>query len=187
MSDGAEAIKDLFESAETDFLLSKTTVTMKSSLENIEVGDFKIDSVKEGETLEVPRWVAEELALLNMAESTDEPFETEMYKALSREKMMGPFQLSSLPVDFYIRMRRRLAYLSAGVLEGRFKKEDYEKVRGHSYDLVGMRLGKLISIAGTSTGMREFEDKITPEEKAFFGISQTLSRQWKDSILKEGA
>jgi len=180
----AEDIGRVLKDAEVDFLLSKATVTMKSPLENIEAGDFKIENAKEGDTLDIPRWAAEELAQLNIADLAEEPFEMEMYKALSREKMMGPFQLSKLPADFYVRMRRRLVYLRVGAEAGRVRKEDIERVRTSCYDLVGMRLGKLISLASTSTGMGDFAENITPEEKAFFGVSKSISKEWKEAILE---
>ncbi len=185
MTEDSKEIRSLFDNEETDFLLSRTRVTMRSSLENIEAGEFKIQNLREGQIVELPRWVAEELVQLNLAESGDEPFETEVYRALSREKMMGPFQLSALSADFYMRMRRRLAYLSAGVKDGKVRKEDHDKVRSSCYDLIGMRLGKLLSLSSTSSNSN-FVDKLTPEEKVFFSRSQGFSKDWRDAIFLEG-
>lgn len=175
------------EERERDYLLSRTRVTMRSSLENLDLGDYKVESVKEGEAVELPRWVAEEFVRLNLADAAEEPFETEIVKALSREKMMGPLQLSQLTVDFYVRMRRRLAHLEAAAKEGRVKREDCERVRAVSYDLIGMRLSKLLSLSSTSASAASLGDKLTPEEKAFFASSQSSSREWRDAILGGGA
>lgn len=183
MRDESRDAKTVLKERERDFMLSTTRVTMKSSLENIDLGDYKIDGVKEGESVELPRWVAEELVQMNLAESSEEPFETEIVKALSREKMMGPLQLSQLPVDFYIRMRRRLSYLDAAAKEGRVKKEDMDRVRASSYDLIGMRLSKLLSLSSTSASAGSLGDKLTPEERAFFSTSQSFSREWRDALL----
>ncbi len=185
MTEVATQIEDLFQQRERDFLQAVVRVTMRSSIENIEVGDFRIEKLSEGESTELPRWVAEELVLLNLAEMADEPFETEIFKALSREKMMGPFQLSSLSPDFYLRMRRRFTYLNEALAAGRIRKEEYERLRVTSYDLVGMRLGKLLSLSGSSTSLGGISDKLTPEEKAFFTLSQSLSKEWKSALLKE--
>lgn len=185
MTDGAKEIRRLFESAETEFLLSKTRVTMNSPLENIEAGDVKLGVLKQGETVELPRWVAEELTQLNLAEMTEAPFETELFKALGREKMLGPFQLSGLAPEFYMTMRRRLAYLRAAAGEGRVRKEDYEKIRASSYDLVGVRLGKLLSLSSSSTSLTTFAEKLTPEERAFFSLAQSFSKEWKNAVLRD--
>ncbi|TLY16242.1 MAG: hypothetical protein E6K86_04660, partial [Thaumarchaeota archaeon] len=104
-------LRELFQQRERDYLLSNVKVSMRSAVENIEVGDLKVEKLREGETAELPRWVAEEFASLGLAEVAEEPFETEILKSLSREKMIGAFQLSNLAPDFYLRMKRRLAYL----------------------------------------------------------------------------
>jgi DNA replication factor GINS len=155
------------------------------SLENIEVGDFKIESLRDGESVELPRWVVEELTRLNLAEIAEEPFETELYRSLSREKVLGPFQLSSLAPDFYMMMRRRLAHLKIAAGDGRVRKEDYEKVRTSSYDLVGVRLGKLLTISSSSTSLSAIAEKLTPEERTFFSLSQSFAREWKNALLRD--
>ena len=101
-------IKELFDQRERDFLLSLVRVTMSAQLENIDVGDYRIGSLSDGESVEMPRWVAEELAELKLCEVEEEAFEGEILKALTREKMLGSPQLSSLQPDFYLRMRRRM-------------------------------------------------------------------------------
>src|SRR3989442_13749298 len=108
---------------------------MRSAVENIEVGDLKVEKLREGEIAELPRWVGEEFASLGLEEAAEEPFETEILKALSREKMIGAFQLSNLAPDFYLRMKRRLAYLHDAAGAGRVRKEDYERLTASSYEL----------------------------------------------------
>ena len=187
MRDEQRSVKSILDERERDFALSKTRVTMKSSLENIDLGDYKIDGVREGESVELPRWVAEELVRTNLADATEEPFETEIVKALSREKMMGPLQLSPLPQDFYVRMRRRLAHLDGAVKEGRVKREDHDRVKASSYDLIGIRLSKLLSLSSTSASAASLGDKLTAEEKAFFSTAQSFSREWREAMLGGGS
>lgn len=186
MSREGQGIKELFERREREFMLTKSRVKMRSSVENIDAGDYRIETLSEGQSVEVPRWVAEELVRLNLAESSDEPFETEIFKAISREKMMGPLQLSALPQDFYLLMRRRIAYLSAAALEGRVQKEECEKLRTVCYDLIGMRLSKLLSLSSSSTKVTDMGNRLTPEEKEFFTLTQAFSLQWKAALLGGG-
>ncbi len=187
MSSGDSLVRDLFRQREIDYLLSSVGVTMRSSVENIEVGDLKIERLKEGEIAELPRWVAEEFVALNLAEIGEEPFETEILKSLSREKMMGPIQLSKLASDFYLKMRRRLLYLKGAVEAGRVRKEDYERLRASSYDLIGIRLGKLLSLSSSSTTLSAIAEKVTPEERVFFTTSQSFSNDWRGVLLGEEA
>ncbi|MDA4118314.1 MAG: hypothetical protein OK455_08220, partial [Thaumarchaeota archaeon] len=159
-------------------------VIMRTSTEDIEVGDLLINKAKEGDRLEMPRWVAEELADLNLAETQEEPFEVEIYKALTREKILPALQLSPMEPSFYLRMRRRLSVIRSGVEKGKYKREDYEKLRTTSYDLIGRRLSKLLSMS-SSANVQTFADKITPEEKVFFSTCSSISGEWKKALLGE--
>ena len=186
MSEEVRPVKELLEERENDYLLNTVRIKMRSSTENLDVGEFHIEKLAEGESVELPRWVAEELVGQGMAESSETPFEKELFSALSREKMMGPLQLSPLPPHFYMKMRRRLEALSSGAAEGRSKKEDSDRLRAVCYDLVGIRLSKLLSLSSSSTPASSLADKLTPEEASFFAISQSLSREWKSGLLGGG-
>ena len=179
-------MKELLDRRETEYMLGTARTKIRSSVENLDVGDFHIEKLSEGETIDLPRWVAEELIVQGMAESAEGPFENEVFSALSREKMMGPLQLSALPPDFYVRMRRRLGTSAAGVAEGKVRREDLERLKAVCYDLVGIRLSKLLSLSSSSTPASSLAEKLTPEESAFFAISQSLSKEWKASLLGGG-
>jgi hypothetical protein len=178
---GADVAK-IFEQREREFLLAPVRVTMKASTDEIEVGDLVLKKANEGERLEMPRWVAEELVELGLGEVQEEAFEVEIFKALTREKILAPPQLSPLEPNFYIRMRRRLAAVRAGVERGKYRREDYEKLRTTSYDLIGRRLSKLLSMS-SSANVKTIADRITPEEKAFFSMSSSISAAWKTALL----
>ena len=67
------------------------------------------------------------------------------------------------------------------------RKEDYERLRASSYDLIGIRLGKLLSLSSSSTTLSAIADKLTPEEKVFFATSQSLTKEWRTTLLGEKA
>ena len=182
LSANQEDIKQLFERAEREFMLSRSKVKMKTSLENLDAGDYTIQHLSEGQSVELPRWVSEELVEMKLAESLEEHFEDELSRTLSKEKMMGPLQLSYLPPDFYMRMRRRLAGTS-NATGGEVRREDFEKLRNACYDLIGMRLSKLLSLSSSSSQGSSLVDRLAPEEDAFFNISQSLSREWRAALL----
>jgi hypothetical protein len=184
MEDPSTTVAKIFEQREREFLISPVRVTMKTATEGMEVGDLVLAKAKEGERIEMPRWVAEELVALDLADLQEESFEVEIFRALTREKIMSASQLSPLEPNFYIRMRRRLSAVREGVERGRYRREDYEKLRNTSYDLVGRRLSKLLSMS-SSANVQTIADKITPEEKAFFLMSSSISSSWKKALLGE--
>ena len=183
MSENQIALREILERREREYLLGTTRAKMRTSVENLDVGDFHTEHLAEGETVDLPRWVADELIAQGMAEAAEAPFENDIFNALSKEKMMGPLQLSSLSPDFYVRMRRKLGTMGSGVADGKVRKEDFERLRAVCYDLVGIRLSKLLSLSSSSTPASTLADRLTPEEAAFFSLSQSLSKEWKSGIL----
>jgi hypothetical protein len=79
-------------------------------------------------------------------------------------------------------MRRRLAVIKVGSEKGKYRREDYEKLKATCYDLIGRRLSKLLSMS-SSTTLQTIGDKITPEERFFFTSSRSFSDEWKSSLL----
>jgi hypothetical protein len=186
LSDEVQDVTQLLQWREREYSLARVRIKMRSSVENIDAGDYRIESLGEGQSTEVPRWMAEELIALGLAETSEEPFEMEIFRTLSKEKMMGPLQLSVLPEDFYLRMRRRLAYLVGASKEGKARREEIEKLRAVCYDLVGIRLSKLLSLSSTSARASDMGDKLTPEEKGFFSRAQASAQEWKAALLGVG-
>ena len=186
MSEEQIALRQMLERREREYLMGAERTKIRSSTENLDVGDFHIEKLSEGETIELPRWVADELVAQGMAESAEPPFENEIFNAVSKEKMMGPLQLSSLAPDFYVRMRRRLGMFRSAVEGGKGRREDYERMRAVCYDLIGIRLSKLLALSSTSTPATSLQDRLTPEEASFFAISQSLSKEWRAGLLEGG-
>lgn len=183
MSDEQVALRHVLERREREYLLGTARVRMKSSVENLDVGDFHIDKLSDGESVDLPRWVADEIVVQGMAELTEPPFDGEVFNALSKEKMMGPLQLSSLQSDFYVKMKRRLGTIAGNVAEGKGKKEDFERLRAACYDVVGIRLSKLLSLSSSSTPSAVLAERLTPEEASFFALTQSLTKEWKAVLL----
>ena len=97
MSDEQIALRQMLERREREYLLGTTTAKMRSSVENLDVGDFHIERLGEGDSVDLPRWVADELITQGMAESSETPFENEIFSSLSKEKMMGPCSFRRSP------------------------------------------------------------------------------------------
>ena len=132
----------------------------------------------------MPRWVAEELVELGLAEMQEEAFEVEIFKALTREKILASPQLSPLEPNFYIRMRRRLAAVRAGVERGKYRREDYEKLKMTSYDLIGRRLSKLLSMSSSAKRPDHRGQDHTRGEGVLLDVQLDL-RGWKKALLGE--
>jgi hypothetical protein len=85
---------------EAGFLLMPVKVIIKQDLPRIDVGSVNLPEVHEGDVIEVPRWVADIMVKMGFAEIQEESIDLDLFKALSREKMQDPSQISTLKGDF---------------------------------------------------------------------------------------
>ena len=93
---------------EIEHLLSPVKILVKQNLPKVSTASIQIEETKEGDLIEVPRWVAEVFADLGFAQIQEEVFEVEMLKTLSRERIQGPNQLSTITGGFYLKLRKYL-------------------------------------------------------------------------------
>ncbi|MFQ6135279.1 MAG: hypothetical protein ACE5KU_05635, partial [Nitrososphaerales archaeon] len=138
---------------------------------------------KEGDLIEVPRWVAEAFAELGFAEVQEENFEVEMLKALSRERIQGSNQLSTLTGDFYLKLKRHLDCLKENTPSRGASKHDYDEAYLKALDLITLRTVKLLPLTvGEYTP--DIMQKVTPEELKLFNMVREMVQRWKRTVLE---
>ena len=141
---------------------------MKQKLPRIDIGSIHLEPMNEGDTIELPRWVAEVLLDMGVSEIQEENFSSEVFKAVTREKIAGNDQLSTLRPDFYLKVRRQLSFVSESPYQKPSNLPELEKTRTLVYDLVALRLRKILSLAVSLSTPIDIRDKLTPEEYQIF-------------------
>lgn len=188
MSCNSDLIGSLVESStylgsrEIGYLLQPVRITMTKSLPKISIGEAKMEETTEGMNLEVKRWIAEILVELGFAQINGESFEIDLFKALSRERMQKPEQLSSLHKDFYLKAKRQLEVAIPMDTKVNSDSQTYEKLVSSIRDLIDYRTGKLLT-KGTSKPTPDVLEKLTPEERLFLATVNTLVESWRDAVL----
>lgn len=151
---------------EIGYGLKDAKVAVKRDL-NFDVAGIKIAS-KEGEMLNLPRWVGQILDENGLGELDSPDMITELKQALSKEKLIGEYQLSGLDDDFYIKLKAAMDKLD---------RHDFDNVESILMELFRMRRGKIIKLADSTKLTAELNSKLTVEEKLFFeSISQNSKR-----------
>ena len=84
---------------------------------------------------------------------------TELKQALSKEKMVGEYQLSTLDSHFYIKLKEVMKDLN---------KDDYDHVESIMLELFRMRRGKLVKLADSIKLNSDLYNKLTVEEAVFY-------------------
>ncbi len=183
MQHEAKGMLKFVKDRELEHLLSPVKILMKQSAPKIVMASIEIEERKEGDLIEVPRWVAEAYSELGFAEVQEESFELDMLQTLSRERIQGSNQLSTLTGDFYLKLKRHLGYLTRNSKARNGSKYEYDDAYMKALDLITLRTVKLLPLAvGEYTP--DIVKKVTPEELKLFNMVRETVQNWKDAVLK---
>lgn len=176
-------IEQLIEGLEVSFMLSPARVTV---LKNFGKAPFIEDIVlSRGIEIEIPRWLALILEKWGVVELS--PNERPRLDTVARAKILerdmerrGLRTLAKLHPYFYIMIR-----LMVRELESRAKRElnisvlkEIDAIRSSLYDVLKLRLGKIIDAALMGTVSTELLDNMTFEEKVLFTKLSSVIKSW---------
>ncbi len=143
--------------------------------------DFKIDvsgvtiSGKQGEVINMPRWIAQTLESETHAEIQESDMGIELTQSISKENFQGE-ELSHLEPDFYIKVRGFMA---------RQSDKDRDKLESLLNTLVRKRLGKLIPRANSMELSADLAKKLSIEERTLYNIVHDNSAEFMTQIFGE--
>jgi DNA replication factor GINS len=155
-----------------EYLLEEIRVTFKSDVK-ISINEINIDA-KEGDILLLPRWFTKILLNKNLVEVQDNEISSYVSKELNRERISKPHDISSVDVDFYIRVNDFLESLS---------EKERETLMVSLNSFVMSRLGKIVKLAAASSLSAETESKLSAEERQLYDFVHTSSLAFKESVL----
>ena len=156
----------------TGFDLEDVKVTFLHDLK-IKVASVDIEG-KQGEMLNIPRWVATVLESEKHLTIQDTDMIVELKQATVKENVQGEFELATLEPHFYVRL---LSYMK------KLPKDDFDKVESMLNSLVRKRQGKIIHLADSSKLTADLSKKLTIEEKLFYEKIYDTSTDFKKQIL----
>jgi DNA replication factor GINS len=126
-----------------------------------------------GEVINMPQWIGKILSENNLATLNSPDMITELKQALSKEKMVGEYQISTLDPHFYIKLKESMKQLS---------RDDFDKVESMMLELFRMRRGKLVKIADSIKLNSELSNKLTVEENIFYKTIHENSVEFERQI-----
>jgi len=154
------------------YLLEEIRVTFKSDAK-VSINDINIDA-KEGDILLLPRWLAKNLSRKKLIEVQDNETSSYVSKALNRERISKPHDISGVDVDFYIRVNDYLESLNE-------KEKETLSVSLNSF--VMSRLEKIVKLAAASSLSAEMETKLSAEERQLYNFVHSSSMSFKEWVL----
>ena len=136
------------------------------------VAGIKIEGAQ-GEVLNIPQWIGKTIADNNLGTLETPDMVTELKQALSKEKMVGEYQLSTLDPHFYIKLKQSMKDL---------QRDDYNHVESIMLELFRMRRGKLVKLADSIKLTSDLYNKLTVEEVVFFKSIYENSQEFEKHI-----
>ena len=154
------------------YLLEEIRVTFKSDVK-ISINDINLDA-KEGDILLLPRWLAKNLSRKKLIDLQDNEISSYVSKALNRERISKPHDISGVNVDFYVRVEDFLNNLN---------EREREKLKVSLNSFVMSRLEKIVKLAAASSLSAEIESKLSIEERQLYNFIHSSSVAFKQSVL----
>ena len=170
----------------SDFMFENEIVTVIAvrSTPKIDLIGFSVGPFEEGHEYEVRLWVARELEKDGVVKIREHMLDaTKLYKIQWTERIQAVGQLSTLPEDFYPRLRRLIDELKAASKTSLDKMREYEYVQNLSQDIVNCRLRKIVSLASLSTQESQILKNLTPEERELYERIRQIISEWRSKIV----
>jgi len=129
-----------------------------------------------GEVMNLPQWVGKILADNKLGELDSPDMITELKQALSKEKMVGEYQVSTLEPHFYIKLKQYMKTLH---------RDDFNHVESMLLELFRMRRGKLVKLADSTKLNSDLYNKLTVEESVFFKTIYDNSKNFEKQLRSD--
>ncbi|MEO9321007.1 MAG: hypothetical protein ABI361_10060 [Nitrososphaera sp.] len=167
-------IRDIQEAYGIGYLNEEVRISYKRDVK-VTVGDVTLDA-REGDMSSLPRWLAN--VLLEQGAIEIQPTEVAAYvsRALNRERISRPHDLSGLDIDFYIRVSDYFAGL---------REREKENLSVALNTFVASRLEKIVKLAAATPLSAELNSKLAAEERELYLRVHGAAVQFKKEVLKK--
>lgn len=182
--------KPLIFIKDVDFEFENASVRIVASRKcpEIELAGLKIGPFEEGGEYEVRFWIARELEKAGIARFREEELldAVKLYKIQWKERVQSGTRFSSLPEDFYPKLRRYLAGVKGEAVRRAEKMREYEKALGLSRDIINCRLKKIVSLSSSPAQTSQILQNLAREEHIIYDHLYKVISEWRSKILEEG-
>jgi DNA replication factor GINS len=155
------------------YLMEEVRITYKGDVK-ISLANIHIDS-KEGDIASIQRWIAKVLSSENLVEIQESETSSYVSRALNRERIAKPHDLSAVDADFYVRVNDYLRGL---------RERDRENLMISINSFVTSRLEKIVKLAAASPLSPELGEKLSAEERYLYNIVHEYTDSFKKKVIK---
>jgi DNA replication factor GINS len=136
------------------------------------IAGVKIEGIQ-GDTNNMPQWIGQILNDSGVGTLDSPDMITELKQALSKEKMVGEYQLSTLEPHFYIKLKESIKKLD---------RNDFDQVESIFLELFRMRRGKIVKLADSIKLNSDIYKQLTVEENIFYKTIYDNSKEFENQV-----
>ncbi len=170
----ASTFENIHSTYDLAYLMEEVRIMFKRDVK-VSIANIQIDS-KEGDIASVRRWIAKILSHHKMVEIQDSEIPSYVSRALNRERIAKPHDLSKIDIDFYVRVNDYL---------GSLKERDRENLKVSLNSFVAARLEKIVKLAAASPLSAEMEEKLSAEESHLYTLVHDSTNLFKQQVLRK--
>ncbi|HEY8140739.1 MAG TPA: hypothetical protein VIE86_06620 [Nitrososphaera sp.] len=166
-----EAVQNIYQ---IGYMAEEVRVSYRKDVQ-MTVGNLAIEA-KEGDMSSLPRWVAKILSEQGAVEIQNNDIAGYVSKAMNRERIARPHDLSGIDLDFYVRVN--------DYLEG-LRERERENLVVSLNTFVASRLEKIVKLAAATPLSPELEARLSAEEKELYLLINSASLKFRKGVLKK--
>ena len=136
------------------------------------IAGVKIEGTQ-GDTNNMPQWIGKILNDSGVGTLDFPDMITELKQALSKEKMVGEYQSSTLEPHFYIKLKQSMKKMN---------HDDFDKIESIFLELFRMRRGKIVKLADSIKLNSDIYKQLTVEENIFYKTIYDNSKEFENQI-----
>ena len=166
-----ESIQNIYQ---IGYLTEEVRVSYKKDVK-MGIDGVSIDA-KEGDMASLQRWIAKLLAEQDAVEIQSTDLAGYVSRAMNRERIARPHDLSGIDIDFYVRVN--------DYLEG-LRERERENLLVSLNTFIASRLEKIVKLAAASPLSPELESRLSAEEKELYFLINDASSKFRKGVLKK--
>lgn len=173
-----------------DFMFENKMVRVVANRDEakIKLAGFSVGPFDEGKEYEVRFWIAQILERNGVVRLQSEGLldVVSLHKIHWKERVQPPNKVSSLPEEFYPKLRRCLADLKEASKVSSEKLKEYDKSLRISHDIVNCRVKKIVSLSSHPPLTAQALQSLSGEEKMLYHRLHSIIHDWKTKIFGVG-
>lgn len=175
------------ENAELKFDNQLVKLLAIKAIPKLRVAGGEVGPLEENTQFEARVWVSDELIrgkVARLAEDAEKLTLVDVQKAQIKETMQASRRLSTLPENFYPKLRRFLRELKEQSISDPGRAAEFQRATHLATDVVTSRLNKVLLLASASQQAEDALRNMTAEEKALYKKLYQTVNEWRTPALK---